>query len=108
MRPSHPTAPPWAGHRHLPGRREAAMNDSDLTGITGFFADLIAALGEIGVGVLTFIETVIPPCPARSCFRWPASLPSKGACPWSGYSSCPPPARCWAHGSSTPSAPRWD
>lgn len=37
----------------------------DLTGVTGFFADLIASLGETGVGVLTFVETVIPPVPSE-------------------------------------------
>lgn len=37
----------------------------DLTGITGFFADLIASMGEAGVGVLTFVETVIPPVPSE-------------------------------------------
>ncbi|WP_380169006.1 DedA family protein [Jannaschia sp. R86511] len=37
----------------------------DLTGITGFFADLIASMGEPGVGVLTFVETVIPPVPSE-------------------------------------------
>lgn len=36
-----------------------------LTGITGWFADLITALGEPGVGVLTFVETVVPPVPSE-------------------------------------------
>lgn len=36
-----------------------------LTGISGFFADLLATLGEVGVGVLTFVETVIPPVPSE-------------------------------------------
>lgn len=37
----------------------------DLTGITKFFADLIDRLGEVGVGVLTLVETVIPPVPSE-------------------------------------------
>jgi membrane protein DedA with SNARE-associated domain len=37
----------------------------DLTGLTGFFADVIDALGEVGVGVLTLVETVIPPVPSE-------------------------------------------
>lgn len=36
-----------------------------LTGISGVFADLIAAAGEVGVGLLTFLETVIPPIPSE-------------------------------------------
>lgn len=36
-----------------------------LTGITGFFADLIDRAGEVGVGVLTFVETVVPPIPSE-------------------------------------------
>lgn len=36
-----------------------------LTGLTGFFADLIASLGEVGVGVLTFVETIVPPIPSE-------------------------------------------
>jgi membrane protein DedA with SNARE-associated domain len=37
----------------------------DLTGITGVFAGLIDRLGEVGVGVLTLVETVIPPVPSE-------------------------------------------
>lgn len=36
-----------------------------LTGLTGWLADLIAAAGEVGVGLLTFLETVIPPIPSE-------------------------------------------
>jgi membrane protein DedA with SNARE-associated domain len=37
----------------------------DLTGVTGLFAGLIDRLGEVGVGVLTFVETVVPPVPSE-------------------------------------------
>jgi membrane protein DedA with SNARE-associated domain len=37
----------------------------DLTGLTGFFADTIDTLGEVGVGVLTLVETLIPPVPSE-------------------------------------------
>jgi membrane protein DedA with SNARE-associated domain len=37
----------------------------DLTGLTGFFADIIDTLGEVGVGVLTLVETLIPPVPSE-------------------------------------------
>lgn len=36
-----------------------------LTGLTGWLADLIAAAGEVGVGLLTFLETVVPPIPSE-------------------------------------------
>lgn len=36
-----------------------------LTGLTGWLADLIAVAGEVGVGLLTFLETVIPPIPSE-------------------------------------------
>ncbi|MGK2965214.1 MAG: DedA family protein [Tepidiformaceae bacterium] len=35
------------------------------TGFTGFAADVIEAMGEIGVGVLAFVETVFPPIPSE-------------------------------------------
>lgn len=40
-------------------------SNPSLTGISGFFADLLATLGELGVGVLTFVETIIPPVPSE-------------------------------------------
>jgi len=36
-----------------------------LTGITGVFANLIDSVGEVGVGLLTLIETLIPPVPSE-------------------------------------------
>ena len=44
---------------------EAAAVDDGLTGFTGLVADLIVAFGEIGVFLLVFIETVIPPIPSE-------------------------------------------
>lgn len=44
---------------------DAAGVDDGLTGFTGLVADLIVALGEIGVFLLVFIETVIPPIPSE-------------------------------------------
>jgi membrane protein DedA with SNARE-associated domain len=38
---------------------------ADLTGLAGFFAGVIEALGEPGVGVLTLLETVVPPVPSE-------------------------------------------
>ena len=39
--------------------------DDGLTGFTGMVADLIVAFGELGVFLLVFIETVIPPIPSE-------------------------------------------
>jgi membrane protein DedA with SNARE-associated domain len=38
---------------------------SDLHGLVGFAARLIDALGELGVGLLSFLETVFPPIPSE-------------------------------------------
>ena len=37
----------------------------DLTGIAGFAARGIDAMGEWGVGLFTFAETIIPPIPSE-------------------------------------------
>lgn len=38
---------------------------NQLTGLTGFVADLMVRFGELGVGVLTLVETVFPPIPSE-------------------------------------------
>jgi membrane protein DedA with SNARE-associated domain len=43
----------------------AADAVDDLTGLTGLFARLIDGTGEVGVGVLTLVETVVPPVPSE-------------------------------------------
>lgn len=51
--------------------------DDGLTGFTGLVADIIVALGEIGVGTLVFIETVFPPIPSEvilSLAGWQAQM----------------------------------
>ncbi|NNM45295.1 DedA family protein [Knoellia koreensis] len=42
-----------------------AATDPQLTGLTGFFADFIDTVGEVGVGVLTLLETLVPPVPSE-------------------------------------------
>ena len=42
-----------------------AAADPQLTGLTGLFADFIDAVGELGVGVLTLFETLVPPVPSE-------------------------------------------
>jgi len=45
-------------------RLDAAGID-DLTGLVGIAARIIRALGELGVGLLTVVETVFPPIPSE-------------------------------------------
>ncbi len=47
-------------------QQEAPPSDDGLTGFTGFVADVIAWIGEIGVGALVFLETVFPPLPSEA------------------------------------------
>ena len=51
--------------------------DDGLTGFTGLVADIIVALGELGVGTLVLIETVFPPIPSEvilSLAGWQAQM----------------------------------
>ena len=43
----------------------AAEAPAELSGLVGVATRVIAALGEWGVGVLTFVETVVPPIPSE-------------------------------------------
>ncbi len=52
--------------------------DDGLTGFTGFAADVIVAMGEVGVGLLTFVETVIPPIPSEPVLALSGYLAERG------------------------------
>jgi membrane protein DedA with SNARE-associated domain len=39
--------------------------DDGLTGLSGLAADVMTSLGEVGVGLLTLVETVFPPIPSE-------------------------------------------
>jgi len=43
----------------------AAAPEIELTGLAGLAVDVIAALGELGVGALALMETVFPPIPSE-------------------------------------------
>ena len=43
----------------------AAPDQAELSGLVGVATRVIATLGEWGVGVLTFVETVVPPLPSE-------------------------------------------
>ena len=45
--------------------RSAATEPQGLTGLSGFVADVVARLGEAGIGLLTLLETVFPPIPSE-------------------------------------------
>ena len=56
--------------RHVTASAAGASTGSgpgsaELTGLAGFVAGLIDALGELGVGLLTALETVFPPIPSE-------------------------------------------
>ena len=58
--------------------RAAETLDDGLTGFTGFAADVIVSIGEIGVGLLTFVETVIPPIPSEIVLSLSGYLAERG------------------------------
>lgn len=56
----------------------ATTVDDGLTGLTGFAADVIDRIGEAGVGVLTFVETVFPPIPSEIILSLGGYLAERG------------------------------
>lgn len=62
MTPDESRAGPIVGRVPL---LRAVATDDGLTGLSGFVADVIAALGAWGVGLLTLVETVFPPIPSE-------------------------------------------
>lgn len=54
------------------------VDDHGLTGLTGFAAEVIDAIGEVGVGILTFIETVFPPIPSEIVLSLGGYLAERG------------------------------
>lgn len=65
---------------HLPTRRMTAAADSgqELPGLAGQVADVIENLGEIGVGVLTLVETIFPPIPSEVVLPLAGYLSDRG------------------------------
>lgn len=48
------------------------------TGLTGFAADILTALGDIGVGVLVFLEVLVPPIPSEVILPFAGYLSQSG------------------------------
>ena len=55
-----------------------ATTDHGFTGLTGFAADTLNALGEFGVGVLVFIEVLVPPIPSEVILPFAGYLSQAG------------------------------
>ena len=56
----------------------------ELTGLTGFAADVIEALGPLGVGLLTLLEVVFPPIPSEVVLPLSGFLVGAGRLPLFG------------------------
>jgi membrane protein DedA with SNARE-associated domain len=52
--------------------------DHGFTGLTGFAADILSALGDVGVGVLVFLEVLIPPIPSEVILPFAGYLSQSG------------------------------
>ena len=56
----------------------SAEQGAGLSGLSGFIADVIRALGEPGVGALTALETVFPPIPSEIVLPFAGYLSQRG------------------------------
>ncbi|MBA2641097.1 MAG: DedA family protein [Nocardioidaceae bacterium] len=56
-----------------------AASDTGLSGVSGLVADVIARLGEVGVGLLTAAETVFPPIPSEVVLPFAGYLAQRGS-----------------------------
>lgn len=54
------------------------MGDHGFSGLTGFAADVLTALGDIGVGVLVFLEVLVPPIPSEVILPFAGYLSQTG------------------------------
>ena len=53
-------------------------DDHGFTGLTGFAADVLTAAGDVGVGILVFIEVLIPPIPSEVILPFAGYLSQSG------------------------------
>jgi len=61
-----------------------AAEVEELSGITGWIADVMAAMGAVGVGLLTLLETFVPPIPSEVVLPLAGYLVSEGSLNWFG------------------------
>lgn len=57
----------------------ADSDTSELTGLTGWIADVMEAMGEAGVGALVLLETVFPPIPSEVVLLLAGFLAGQGS-----------------------------
>jgi len=62
-------------HAHSQLRAAAG---SELTGLSGVVSDVVASLGEVGVGLLTLAENVFPPIPSEVILPLAGYLANRG------------------------------
>ncbi|WP_217180299.1 DedA family protein [Streptomyces sp. AC495_CC817] len=61
-----------------PAAAMAASTDHGFSGLTGFAADILTAWGDIGVGILVFVEVLIPPIPSEVILPFAGYLSQSG------------------------------
>ncbi|MFF5625921.1 DedA family protein [Microbacterium sp. NPDC012755] len=61
-----------------PAAAVATAAEHGFTGLTGFAADVLTALGDVGVGVLVFMEVLIPPIPSEVILPFAGYLSQSG------------------------------
>ncbi|MBT2473210.1 DedA family protein [Microbacterium sp. ISL-103] len=57
---------------------DPSTSDHGFSGLTGFAADVLTGLGDIGVGVLVFVEVLIPPIPSEVILPFAGYLSQSG------------------------------
>lgn len=57
---------------------ESSPSDHGFSGLTGFAADVLTQLGDIGVGVLVFLEVLVPPIPSEVILPFAGYLSQSG------------------------------
>ena len=55
-----------------------ATDDHGFSGLTGFAADVLTAVGDIGVGILVFLEVLVPPIPSEVILPFAGYLSQSG------------------------------
>lgn len=56
----------------------SSATDHGFSGLTGFAADVLTRLGDIGVGVLVFLEVLVPPIPSEVILPFAGYLSQSG------------------------------
>lgn len=57
----------------------AAASDHGFTGLTGWAADLLLSVGDIGIGLLVLVEVVVPPIPSEAILPFAGYLTQSGS-----------------------------